>query len=242
MKTKNWIIVVLLVIIVGLLSTNVYFYYKATRLYTNNFLTIKKFNPDSLMQMNKNKDTATVIFIGNSITEQWSYYRPQFMANNNYINAGIGGQTTPLLLLRFRNDVVDLNPKIVVIGAGINDIAENSGVYNKKFTLDNIKSMAEIADANNIRVILTSVLPAKNIPWNYLIKNTPRKIKELNTELETYALHKGFGYANFYPLLVGNDDGLKPEYSVDGIHINEKAYEVMEPIVQKEISEILAKE
>lgn len=184
-----------------------------------------------------------VVFIGNSITENWIHLRYRFFKDNNYTCRGIGGQTSPLLLLRFRQDVIDLHPKIVVINAGINDIAENTGEYNPTFTLDNIKSMAQLAEINGIKVILTSVLPTSGYGWKGSIKNITQKIKDLNTQIRVYADEKGYTYVDYYPALVNNEDkGMKKGYSFDGLHPSEQGYEIMEPIIAEAINNILNQE
>ncbi|MBK5722941.1 capsular biosynthesis protein [Dysgonomonas sp. Marseille-P4677] len=181
-----------------------------------------------------------VVFIGNSITENWVHLRYKFFKDNNYICRGIGGQTSPLLLLRFRQDAIDLHPKVVVINAGINDIAENTGEYDPIFTLDNIKSMAQLADKNGIKVILTSVLPSNGYGWKSHIKNITKKIKDLNAEIKTYANDNGYTYVDYYSVMVNSEDkGMKEGYSFDGLHPDEEGYSVMEPIITKAINDVL---
>lgn len=172
------------------------------------------------------------VFIGNSITEVWADMHPDFFTANNFVGRGIGGQTTPQLLSRFRQDVIDLNPFVVIINGGINDIAENTGAYDAEFALGNIKSMAELADANDIQVILTSVLPAKNIPWRKEIKDVPTKIKELNHGIKEYADSNGFFYVDYYTQMVDHRSEMVPEYTSDGVHVTDAGYKVMEPIIK----------
>ncbi|MDR1882423.1 MAG: GDSL-type esterase/lipase family protein [Prevotella sp.] len=184
-----------------------------------------------------------VIFIGNSITENWIHMRYKFFKDNNYTCRGIGGQTSPLLLLRFRRDVIDLNPKMVVINAGINDIAENTGEYDPVFTMDNIKSMAQLARINGIRVILTSVLPSSGYGWKGHIKDITRKIKDLNAEIKTYADENAYTYVDYYLAMVnGEDKGMKDGYSFDGQHPGEEGYAVMESLIKKAIDDTLRHE
>lgn len=181
-----------------------------------------------------------VVFIGNSITENWIHLRHNFFKDNGYTCRGIGGQTSPLLLLRFRQDVIDLHPRAVVINAGINDIAENTGEYDSVFTLDNIKSMAQLADKNGIKVILTSVLPSNGYGWKGHIKNITEKIKDLNEGIKTYAQENGYTYVDYYPAMVNSEDkGMKDGYSFDGLHPSEEGYSIMEPIVKQAIDNIL---
>jgi lysophospholipase L1-like esterase len=127
------------------------------------------------------KKDKRVVFMGNSITEGWVIHRGDwFKENPNYVGRGIGGQTSYQFLLRFREDVVKLNPKVVVINAGTNDVAENTGPYNEEFTFNNIVSMVDIAKANKIKVILTSVLPAARFGWHPHVTDAPEKIISLN--------------------------------------------------------------
>ena len=132
------------------------------------------------------KNEHRVVFMGNSITEGWSTIFPEFFEGKQYINRGISGQTTPQMLSRFRPDVIDLKPKVVLILAGINDIAGNTGPSTVKMISDNIISMAELANANNIKVIISSILPAKDFPWSPGM-NPPPKILAVNKIIEQYA-------------------------------------------------------
>ena len=182
---------------------------------------------------------ANAIFMGNSITEMWSQTHADFMPSNNYLNRGIGGQTTPQMLLRFREDVINLNPKVVVIEGGINDIAENTGKYDPDFTLGNIKSMAEIARANGIKVIITSVLPATQIPWKDGITGVRQKVADLNKSIKAYAKDNNFEYIDYYSALEGVDGNLKPEYNIDGVHIKGEGYSVLEPLIKAKINGLL---
>lgn len=202
-------------------------------------VSINKYTEQNKLLKDSNIKKPDVVFIGNSITEQWSYYRPGFISTNNYLNRGIGGQTTPQMLLRFRSDVVDLKPQIVVIAGGINDIAENTGRFNIDFTINNITSMADIAVINGIKVVLISVLPATSISWNHEIKNVSEKIIDLNNKIKALAKDKGYAYVDLYSILVSDDNKLNPIYSVDGVHINAEAYKVMEPIIKKQMDILL---
>ena len=138
-----------------------------------------------------------VVFMGNSITIGWLHLRPEFFENKPYINRGISGQTTPQMLIRFRQDVVDLKPKAVVILAGTNDIAGNTGPSTLEMIADNIKSMAEIAHANGIKVIISSTLPAYDYPWKPGLEPA-NKIIELNEMIRNYADAKGHIYLDYF--------------------------------------------
>jgi len=179
-----------------------------------------------------------VVFMGNSITEGWINIRPEYFANKPYVNRGIGGQTTPQMLIRFRQDVVDLKPEAVVILAGINDIAGNTGPSTVEMIFDNLKSMTEIAAANNIKVLLTSVLPAYDFPWRRGLDPGP-KVLELNAMLKAYAVDNGHTYVNYYSGVHDGNYGLRKELGDDGVHPNAKGYAIMEGILDKALITVL---
>ena len=184
-----------------------------------------------------------VVFMGNSITEGWVQMRPDFFDNRDYINRGIGGQTTPQMLLRFRQDVVDLNPKVVVILAGTNDIAGNSGYISLEAIISTIKSMAEIANANDIKVIISSILPAIDYPWKPGL-DPASKIIIINKALKAFSEENNFIYLDYYAAMVDDKGGLKvPEYTTanDLVHPNKKGYLVMEKLAEIAIKKALAK-
>ncbi|MDR3340393.1 MAG: GDSL-type esterase/lipase family protein [Candidatus Symbiothrix sp.] len=193
------------------------------------------------MQLRKEAKPINAVFIGNSITQMWAGMRPDFFKDNNYLGRGIGGQTTPQMLSRFRADVVELKPQAVVINGGINDIATNSGTYNFEFTFGSIQSMAEIAHANGIKVILTSVLPAAEIPWRKEIPAVPAKIDQLNAAIKEYCIKNSFTYVDYYSQLVSKDGhkGMPEQYTMDGVHVNIAGYEIMEKIVKSVIEKII---
>jgi lysophospholipase L1-like esterase len=179
------------------------------------------------------------VFLGNSITEGWSKQSPDFFKSNNYIGRGISGQTSPQLLSRFRQDVINLHPVAVVINVGTNDIAENTGAYDPDFTLGNIKSMAELAKANGIKVLLSSVLPVGEYPWSKEIKNVPDKISALNEGIKAYAGANGFAYIDYYAVMHDAGRAMIKEYGYDGVHPNAKGYQVMEEVAKKAIDEVI---
>ena len=181
-----------------------------------------------------------VVFYGNSITEYWPSRSPEFWnAHPNFIGRGIGGQTSYNLLARFREDVVALNPAIVVLSAGTNDVAENSHVYNEDITFGNIQSMCEIARANGIKVILTSVLPAGQFGWRPEITDGPEKIKALNERIRAYAAATKTPYVDSYSALLASDGrSLDARYCNDGVHPLQPGYAVMEALVLPVIKSI----
>jgi lysophospholipase L1-like esterase len=172
------------------------------------------------------------VLLGNSITDAWPDIRPAFFKDNKLVGRGISGQTTYEFLQRFRADVVKLQPEIVVINGGTNDVAENSCSYDEEATLDNLKSMVDIAKANGIKVILTSVLPAAQFPWNKSITDSADKIIALNKRLKAYAASEEVPYVDYYPALVDTDGRtLQAKYSSDGVHPNADGYAVMEQLL-----------
>jgi lysophospholipase L1-like esterase len=183
-------------------------------------------------------DVLRVVFMGNSITEGWKDINPDFFKDKPYIDRGISGQTTPQMLVRFRADVVNLKPKVVVILAGTNDIAGNTGPSTLEMIENNIASMVEIAKANNIKVVLCSVLPAYDYPWKPGLQPA-EKIVNLNKWIEDYSEKNKIAYADFFTPMADKRNGLKKEYSEDGVHPNLDGYKVLNPIVEQAISEAL---
>ena len=175
-----------------------------------------------------------VVFMGDSITEVWGRTQPEFFSQKPYFNRGISGQTTPQILLRFRADVVNLKPGAVVILAGINDIAEITGPSTPEMIQDNLASMAEIAVANGIKVVLASVLPVLDFPWKPGMEPAD-KVIDLNKWIKAYAEKEGHVYLDYYSLLVDENKGLKSEYTKDGVHPNEEGYKLIAPLAEKAI-------
>jgi len=179
-----------------------------------------------------------VVFMGNSITEGWTSLSPGFFKGKPYINRGISGQTTPQMLIRFRPDVINLQPAVVVILAGTNDIAGNTGPSTLEMIAGNIFSMAELAKANGIKVVLSSVLPAYDYPWKTGL-DPAEKIIALNKMIKKYAVEKGIIYLDYFSSMADARKGLKAEYSSDGVHPNEAGYKVMEPLAEEAIAKAL---
>jgi lysophospholipase L1-like esterase len=176
-----------------------------------------------------------IVYFGDSITEGWGTVYPDFFIGKTYINRGISGQTTPQMLLRFRTDVIELKPKIVVILAGTNDIAGNTGPATLEMILGNLISMCELAKANDIKVVLCSVLPAYDYPWKSGLEPAD-KITALNKMIIKYAKANNIAYVDYYSPTVDDRNGLKSIYSQDGVHPNKEGYRVMGPIVEAAIS------
>lgn len=179
-----------------------------------------------------------VVFMGNSITEGWSNLRPEFFAGKPYVNRGISGQTTPQMLVRFRADVIKLRPSVVVILAGTNDIAGNTGPVTLEMIVDNIVSMLQLAKANRIKVVLCSVLPVFDYPWKPGLEPAD-KIIRLNKLLKEAAKKEGAIYVDLHTSMANEQNGMKPEYSGDGVHPSIAGYAVMEPLVEKALMKVL---
>jgi len=184
------------------------------------------------------KGENRVVFMGNSITIGWIDARPEFFANRPYINRGISGQTTPQMLVRFRQDVIALQPKVVVILAGTNDIAGNTGPSTIEMIEDNLASMAELADANGIHVVLSSVLPVYDYPWKQGLKPA-EKIVALNAWIKKYCKSKGFVYLDYFTPMADERNGMKAELTRDGVHANVDGYKMMEPMVEAAIKKAM---
>lgn len=179
-----------------------------------------------------------VIFLGSSIFERWSVLMPEFFNNKNYINRGISGQISPQLLIRFRQDVIDLKPKAVIILAGSNDIAGNRGHVTMETIMDNIKSMAELAKRNHIKVILCDYLPVYDYPWRKGIEPA-EKIIALNKEIDAYAKKKHLIILDYFTPLVDNRNGQKAELTLDGVHPNAAGYRIMAEATEAAIKKAL---
>ncbi len=179
-----------------------------------------------------------VVFMGNSITEMWQVHAPPFFKKTGFINRGISGQTTPQMLVRFRQDVIELRPKVVVILAGTNDIAGNTGPTTNHMILNNILSMVDIAQSNRIHVVLCSVLPVNHYPWAPELQPAQRVIS-LNASLESYCKKHNIPYVDYYTAMVDAEQGLPTRYAPDGVHPNTQGYAVMEPLVMAAINTIL---
>jgi lysophospholipase L1-like esterase len=183
------------------------------------------------------KGEKRVVFLGNSIFEGWLRLRPEFFAGKPYYDRGISGQTTPQMLLRFYEDVLALDPEVMVLKAGINDIAQNSGPYNPLQTLNNIKAIAQLARANGIKVILCSVLPASDFRWRPGLEPGD-KVIALNSAIRDFAKTEGFYYLDLYSSVVDDKKGMKAEYANDGVHPTVEGYKVLEPLVEDAIRKV----
>ena len=180
-------------------------------------------------------ENIEIVFFGDSITEGWLNFNAAFFNDNTFVGRGISGQTTSQMLLRFRQDVISLQPKKIVLLAGINDIAQNTGPIAIEAVMDNIISMAELAKSNGIEMLLCSVLPANFFPWRPEIIPTQKVIK-LNELLRSYANENNLIYVDYYAAMVNQKKGLKSELGYDTVHPNKAGYAVMEQILMNALN------
>ena len=183
-----------------------------------------------------------VVLLGNSITDGWPQADSAFFAGSRYelVGRGIGGQTSPQMLVRFRQDVLDLHPAAVAILAGINDIAENTGPYDPQATFNNVQSMTELAQAHGIRVILCSVLPAYDFPWRKGLEPAP-KVLALNQLLKAYAARQHATYLDYHAAMTDGRQGLPPALAKDEVHPTLAGYRIMEPLLEQAVAVALRK-
>ncbi|HRN46504.1 MAG TPA: SGNH/GDSL hydrolase family protein [Niabella sp.] len=191
-------------------------------------------------EANKTTQKNGVVFIGNSITEGWAARHPDFFVNNNYIGRGISGQVSSQMLVRFRQDVINLKPKAVVIFPGTNDIAQNNGYISLPNVMQNIISMCELAKAHKIKVILCSVLPAYEFGWRKELKPAD-EIIDLNKLIKSYAIANQIIYVDFHTALRDERNGLPEKYAADGVHPTIEAYLIMEKLVSSAIAKTIKK-
>jgi lysophospholipase L1-like esterase len=185
-------------------------------------------------------DEQRVVFYGDSITDGWGR-RPdtgEFFPGKPYVNRGISGQTTPQMVVRFRQDVINLRPAAVVILAGTNDVAGNTGPMTPEMTEDNFRSMIDLAKANGIRVIVASITPAADYPWRKGLAPGP-KIKALNNWLQGYCVNHSVTYLDYYSAMADENGGMKSGISFDGVHPNAQGYAIMAPLAQAAIDKTL---
>ena len=208
------------------------------RLMLTDFPWLAKFKEDDLKLGPPAAGENRVMFMGDSITEGWHFDGPSGFAGKPYINRGISGQTTPQMVLRFRQDVIDLKPKVVVILAGTNDLAGNTGPMTLEQTEGNLASMADLATANRIKVVLCSVTPAFDFPWKPGLTPAP-KVLALNAWMKSYAAEKGYVFVDYHSAMKDQRDGLPATLSHDGVHPNPTGYAIMQPLVEAGIAKAL---
>lgn len=209
----------------------------------NDWANFGKYEQNNREVMATTNDGRRVVFLGNSITENWRKMRPEFFTGHGFIARGISGQTSYQMLLRFREDVIALSPKVVVINAGTNDIAQNNHPYVEDRTFGNIVSMCEIAKANKVRVILSTITPCSGYSWNRSITDVPQKIKSLNARLREYARQHKLGFIDYYsPMVITEGEkagSMRAELTRDGCHPNVAGYAIMEPLALDAILKIV---
>lgn len=179
-----------------------------------------------------------VVFMGNSITDCWADTVPAFFADNNFVGRGISGQVSSQMLVRFQEDVISLQPKVVVICCGTNDIAQNNGYISLEHILQNIKSMCELARANKIKPVVCSTLPAKRFKWRPEMKPA-NDIIRLNEMIKEYAKENKIPYVDYHFALKDEENGLPLKYSKDGVHPNAQGYAVMERVIMPILKKVL---
>jgi lysophospholipase L1-like esterase len=179
-----------------------------------------------------------VVFMGNSITDGWIRSNPEYFEGRPYVDRGISGQTTPQMLVRFKADVIDLKPKVVVILAGINDIAGNTGPSTLEMIEDNLSGMATLAKANGIKVVMSSILPAFDFPWKPGMEPAEKVVK-VNAWIKEYAEKNGMIYLDYFTAFADERKGMPAKYSKDGIHPTKEGYLVMGPLSDAAIAKAL---
>jgi lysophospholipase L1-like esterase len=175
--------------------------------------------------------TPAVVFMGNSITEGWAREHPAFFADHNFVGRGISGQVSAQMLARFQSDVIALSPKMVVIMAGINDIAENNGPVTIEHIAENVISMCQLARANRIKPIILSVLPVDVLPWRRDKGDISGTVKSLNLILKDWAVANKCVYVDMWSEMANEKGGLSPNLAGDGVHPTSEGYDIMERII-----------
>ncbi len=206
------------------------------------FANLTRYAADNATLPPREAGDTRVVFLGNSITQGWASDDPDFFTDNHFVGRGISGQTSPQLLLRFRQDVVELDPDAVVIHIGTNDVAENTGPYDEDFTVGNIKSMADIARAHGIEVIIASVLPHTGFSWRKELGDRSDTIVSLNQRLMEYARSEGLTYVDYHAAMKNADNGMDAELASDGVHPTAKGFAMMEELVLPAVRSALQSE
>jgi lysophospholipase L1-like esterase len=204
----------------------------------NDWANLGRFREENKLVTMPAEGEKRVVFMGNSITQEWIRIDSNFFSGKPYINRGISGQTTPQMLVRFKPDVINLKPSVVVILAGINDIAGNTGPSTLEMIEDNLSSMSEIAKANGVVVVLSSVLPAFDFPWHHGLKPA-EKVVQLNEWIKNYAMTHNCIYLDYFTPMSDEKHALKAEYTLDGVHPNLDGYKIMDPLAVEAVNKAL---
>ncbi|MDW3647337.1 MAG: GDSL-type esterase/lipase family protein [Bacteroidia bacterium] len=197
----------------------------------NDYAQLARYKEANSAILPRKNGEERVVFLGNSITEAWARDVPEFFEKHPFIGRGISGQTSTQLLLRFRQDVVELQPNLVVLHIGTNDVAENTGPYDPEFTMSNIISMVEIARANGIKVLLASVLPATKFEWKRALGDRSTMILDLNDRIKSYANKEEIPYVDYHSAMKNEQNGMDPDIAADGVHPSLKGYGIMKSLV-----------
>ena len=202
---------------------------------------LNRYRADNAKLSPPTEGESRVVFYGDSITDNWGRYIPvPFFPDKPYINRGISGQTTAQMVVRFHQDVIDLSAAAVLILAGTNDLAGNTGLSSLQMIEDNMQSMCELAKTHNIRVILASVLPVNDYPWRRGL-HPADEVRTLNNWIKDYARANGLIYLDYYAAMANAQGGLDPSISLDGVHPNAAGYAIMAPLADKAIQQAIAK-
>jgi lysophospholipase L1-like esterase len=185
------------------------------------------------------KEFPEVVFMGNSITENWAYFHPEFFTSHNYLGRGIGGQTSAHMLVRFQSDVIALHPKVVVIMAGTNDVAHNDFWVEPEQVVNNVISMCSLARANGIVPIISSITPCSSFVWRPEIQDAARTIVNINKDLKAYAEANDIVYVDYHTAMADENMGLPKSLSDDGCHPNPDTYYLMEEMVVNAINQVI---
>jgi len=209
--------------------------------FSDDWANISKYQKENELIGLPKKGEKRVVFLGSSIFEFWKQKDPEYFNSHAYVDRGISGQISPQLLVRFRQDVINLKPKAVIILAGSNDLAGSKGHVNNETILNNVKSMAELAKKNHIKVILCKYLPVYEYPWNKALKGAADQIISLNEAIVTYAKENNFIILDYFTPLVDERNGQKAEFTTDGVHPNLAGYKVMEKTTDEAIKKAIGK-
>ena len=180
-----------------------------------------------------------IVLVGDSITEGWTEFNPGFFQENNMVNRGISGQTTPQMLIRLKQDAIHLDPKIIIINGGTNDIWGNTGPSTPDMIIDNLCSMEEIASKHNIQVVLSTILPVYQYPERDDIIDPPKTISFINSVLQDYCNKNSLAFLDYFSPMADEKKGLRSDYGTDGVHPNKQGYSVMEHVFRETISGIV---
>lgn len=206
--------------------------------YAQDWFRFNDYHADNQRIINS-KEFPDVVFMGNSITENWAYFHPEFFTSHNYLGRGIGGQTSARMLVRFQSDVIELHPKVVVIMAGTNDVAHNDFWVVPEQVVNNVIAMCTLAKANGIIPIISSITPCASFVWRSEIDGAAQTIVNINKSLKAYAETNNLVYVDYHAALADEHFAFKKGLSEDGCHPNPDTYFQMEEMVVRAINLVL---